>query len=628
MAAAELAKDFAPERLEEIRAVFQELDTDGNGTISLEELALAMERLGGKAVSNREVVETMKSADLNADNVVDWDEFVTMIHKSEVQGEDASHLYKLYVEQKRVFIEGKGGSQHSYTEEERVSFANHINHVLGRDPDCESLLPIDPESEQLFSAVSNGVLLAKLINDSAPNTIDERVLVKKVNMNRFEMLQNLNLVINSAKGVGCKITNIRPEDITEGKPHLILGLVWQVVKVGLVADINLQAHPELVRLLREGEEMADLLKLSPEELLIRWVNYHLQQGGSDRRISNFSGDIKDSVVYTILLHQISHGSCSKDALAIEDVRARAEAVLENADTLDCRKFVSANDIVKGNSKLNLAFVANLFNNHPALEALTERELAAYADMMEFDEEGTREERAFRFWLQGLGLEVNNLFEDVKDGLLLCRALEIIQPGCIDWSKVNMQPRMIFHKNANCSYAVEVGGSLKFSTVNIGGSDIAQGEKKLILALVWQMMRLHIINLLKKFGDGGEVDERKMIDWANRKVSSAGKSSKMVDFSDQTLSSGRFLLDLCDAVCPGIVNYEIVTSGASSEDQEQNAKYAISVARAIGATLYCLWEDLKEVNKRMVLTFVGSLMLFDKTGAGPSVAPGAGGSSSS
>ena len=224
-----------------------------------------------------------------------------------------------------------------------MSFANHINHVLGRDPDCESLLPIDPESEQLFSAVSNGVLLAKLINDSAPNTIDERVLVKKVNMNRFEMLQNLNLVINSAKGVGCKITNIRPEDITEGKPHLILGLVWQVVKVGvflafswgvfdlwlhhtpdatlphgcchnllvqvgLVADINLQAHPELVRLLREGEEMADLLKLSPEELLIRWVNYHLQQGGSDRRISNFSGDIKDSVVYTvsILPFRISH----------------------------------------------------------------------------------------------------------------------------------------------------------------------------------------------------------------------------------------------------------------------------------------------------------------------------------
>lgn len=101
--------------------------------------------------------------------------------------------------------------------------------------------------------------------------------------------------------------------------------------------------------------------------------------------------------------------------------------------------------MQGNSKLNLAFVANLFNNHPALEALTERELAAYADMMEFDEEGTREERAFRFWLQGLGLEVNNLFEDVKDGLLLCRALEIIQPGSIDWSKVNMQPRMIFHK---------------------------------------------------------------------------------------------------------------------------------------------------------------------------------------
>ena len=35
--------------------------------------------------------------------------------------------------------------------------------------------------------------------------------------------------------------------------------------------------------------------------------------------------------------------------------------------LACREFVSPTDIVKGHDKLNLAFVANLFNKYPALE---------------------------------------------------------------------------------------------------------------------------------------------------------------------------------------------------------------------------------------------------------------------
>lgn len=45
---------------------------------------------------------------------------------------------------------------------------------------------------------------------------------------------------------------------------------------------------------------------------------------------------------------------------------RAEAMLVQADRLNCRQFVTPTDIVSGNPKLNLAFVANLFNKYPAL----------------------------------------------------------------------------------------------------------------------------------------------------------------------------------------------------------------------------------------------------------------------
>ena len=60
-------------------------------------------------------------------------------------------------------------------------------------------------------------------------------------------------------------------------------------------------------------------------------------------------------------------------------------MLQNADKIDCRSFVGPMDVVGGNAKLNLAFVANLFNQHPGLEPPAED-----VDMEGIEE--TREEK--------------------------------------------------------------------------------------------------------------------------------------------------------------------------------------------------------------------------------------------
>jgi hypothetical protein len=78
------------------------------------------------------------------------------------------------------------------------------------------------------------------------------------------------------------------------------------LKIGLFAEINLTAHPGLVVLLKDGETKEDLLKLTKEELLLRWVNYHLSRSNyKGSEVKNFGGDIKDSVAYIYLLHQIA-----------------------------------------------------------------------------------------------------------------------------------------------------------------------------------------------------------------------------------------------------------------------------------------------------------------------------------
>lgn len=48
---------------------------------------------------------------------------------------------------------------------------------------------------------------------------------------------------------------------------------------------------DLISLLLDGETLDHLMSLSPEELLLRWVNYHLRNAGT-QTINNFSEDIK------------------------------------------------------------------------------------------------------------------------------------------------------------------------------------------------------------------------------------------------------------------------------------------------------------------------------------------------
>lgn len=94
--------------------------------------------------------------------------------------------------------------------------------------------------------------------------MDERALnIKKRELNIYEIRENQNLCINAAKSIGCQITNVHASDLIEGRehPHIILGIIWQIIKIQLLKAINLTEHPELYRLLEEGEELSELMAL-------------------------------------------------------------------------------------------------------------------------------------------------------------------------------------------------------------------------------------------------------------------------------------------------------------------------------------------------------------------------------
>jgi plastin-1 len=257
--------------------------------------------------------------------------------------------------------------------QETRSFSEHINEMLGNDPDLRRYLPINPASTGLFDAVGDGILLCKYINKIRPGTIDERKICVKPVMNTFEKSQNHILAIEAAKKLGLKIVNIGPNDLMAKTPHLILGIVWQLIRLGLMDGVSVGKHPEMIALMNPGEDMNSFVNLPPEQTLLRWFNYHLKRAGHPRVVRNFTTDIQDSENYLVLLNQLGGQKCPLYGMQETDLIKRAELMLQNADRLGCRKFVAPTDVVNGNPNLNLAFVANLFNQNVCLGSFPKAE---------------------------------------------------------------------------------------------------------------------------------------------------------------------------------------------------------------------------------------------------------------
>ena len=71
-------------------------------------------------------------------------------------------------------------SLHTFAAEEKMAFTEHINQCLDFDPLLHRHLPMDPNSNDLFTKTSDGLILCKLINLAANDTIDERAINKKL----------------------------------------------------------------------------------------------------------------------------------------------------------------------------------------------------------------------------------------------------------------------------------------------------------------------------------------------------------------------------------------------------------------------------------------------------------------
>ncbi|XP_062174530.1 fimbrin-2 [Alnus glutinosa] len=605
-----LQNQFTQVELRSLKAHFMNMRRE-SGKLTVGELAAKMSRLKvvGENLTEEERASFIHDLNRNLDDDVDFEYFLRVYltlqgHATARTGSNAKNSSAFLKAATTTLL-------HTISESEKASYVGHINNYLAQDEFLNRYLPIDPSTNDLFEIAKDGVLLCKLINVAVPGTIDERAINTKRVLNPWERNENHTLCLNSAKAIGCTVVNIGTQDFIEGRRHLVLGVISQIIKIQLLADLNLKNTPQLVELVDDSKDVEELMSLSPEKILLRWMNFQLKKAGYKKIVTNFSSDVKDGEAYAHLLNVLAPEHSNPSTLAAKDPLARAKLVLEHADRMGCKRYLTAKDIVEGSPNLNLAFVAHIFQHRNGLSTQTKQ--ISFLETLPDDAQVSREERAFRLWMNSLGNStyINNVFEDLRNGWVLLETLDKVSTGIVNWKIANKPPiKMPFKKVENCNQVVKIGKQLKFSLVNIAGNDIVQGNKKLILAYLWQLMRYTILQLLKNLrfhSHGKEITDADILEWANTKVRNSGSQSHIYSFKDKSLSDGIFFLELLSSVQPRAVNWSLVTKGRTDEEKKMNATYIISIARKLGCSIFLLPEDITEVNQKMILTLTASIM---------------------
>ncbi|KAL5778273.1 hypothetical protein ACOSP7_011199 [Xanthoceras sorbifolium] len=89
-----IAENLSEEEIKGLKQMFNNMDTDGSGTITYEELRDGLSRLGSR-LTESEIKQLMDAADVDKSGSIDYSEFITAtMHRHRLEKEE--HLYKAF----------------------------------------------------------------------------------------------------------------------------------------------------------------------------------------------------------------------------------------------------------------------------------------------------------------------------------------------------------------------------------------------------------------------------------------------------------------------------------------------------------------------------------------------------
>ncbi|VDD80713.1 unnamed protein product [Mesocestoides corti] len=461
-------------------------------------------------------------------------------------------------------------------------------------------MPLDPFSDSLYDATKKGVIPCKIINCLFPNTIDERAINKSDNLfYASHRVENLQLALSAARCNGCAVKTITVDDLMGARTYFKLASLEffkQVILKGFFRKINIHEHPEILTLRHVNEDLNDLRCLSPELVLIRYVNYHLKSSGITKTLTSFEYDLSDCMVYAHLLYKIAPVTVRPRLLPADQVLLdnnignRAKAVLQNLRELGAEMFLCEDDFVhaehhrESRGVLHLITVAFLFDRFAG-------EMKAYGggDFPVSKEDVN--ELSSRNFVNSLNVSpyCTHIISNLRDGLIAKQIFEILRPGFTTGLKFTHEFDFIrrdaqFLQNNTCILRLVQG--YPFRLPSLDAERLTKSDQATCEALLLQMLRSYLTR--------DAYDEHELLRWVNDQLARAGKPIELRSFSDRIIADECLFAVVLNNLVSGLVSRDCLRG-----KRHENARYYISIAHKAGFRVYTRPEHFDLCSPRWV-----------------------------
>ncbi|XP_029057958.1 plectin isoform X8 [Monodon monoceros] len=196
--------------------------------------------------------------------------------------------------------------------------------------------------------------------------------------------------------------------------------------------------------------------------------------------------------------------------------------------------------------------------------------------------------------------ISDLYEDLRDGHNLISLLEVLSGDSLPREK----GRMRFHKLQNVQIALDYLRHRQVKLVNIRNDDIADGNPKLTLGLIWTIILHFQISDIQVSGQSEDMTAKeKLLLWSQRMVE--GFQGLRCDNFTSSWRDGRLFNAIIHRHKPTLIDMNKVYRQTNLENLDQ----AFSVAeRDLGVTRLLDPEDVDvpQPDEKSIITYVSSL----------------------
>ncbi|XP_059528490.1 plectin isoform X5 [Myotis daubentonii] len=206
----------------------------------------------------------------------------------------------------------------------------------------------------------------------------------------------------------------------------------------------------------------------------------------------------------------------------------------------------------------------------------------------------------KHWRAEAQRHISDLYEDLRDGHNLISLLEVLSGDSLPREK----GRMRFHKLQNVQIALDYLRHRQVKLVNIRNDDIADGNPKLTLGLIWTIILHFQISDIQVSGQSEDMTAKeKLLLWSQRMVE--GYQGLRCDNFTTSWRDGRLFNAIIHRHKPMLIDMNRVYGQTNLENLDQ----AFAVAeRDLGVTRLLDPEDVDvpQPDEKSIITYVSSL----------------------